>query len=220
MTHFEEELKHLKQEVNILFVLVYTQLSKAREALLKSDKDLAREVIQTEKRVNSQELRIDRDCENYFALYNPVAVDLRYLLAVLKINSNLERTGDIAEGIARFVVESNAIFDVELLESSQLLRMFDEAIGIMEDIEAAFENEDTTIARSIFKRDEILDRINREANKNLADYIQKNMANIEQALYALSAIRKLERVGDQAKNIAEELIFYIEAKVLKHSKKL
>ncbi|MFA6260295.1 MAG: phosphate signaling complex protein PhoU [Bacteroidia bacterium] len=220
MTHFEEELKHLKQEVNILFVLVYTQLSKAREALVKSDKDLAREVIQTEKRVNSQELRIDRDCENYFALYNPVAVDLRYLLAVLKINSNLERTGDIAEGIARFVVESNAIFDVELLESSQLLRMFDEAIGIMEDIEAAFENEDTEIARSIFKRDEILDRINREANKNLADYIQKNMANIDQALYALSAIRKLERVGDQAKNIAEELIFYIEAKVLKHSKKL
>lgn len=220
MTHFEEELKHLKQEVNILFVLVYTQLSKAREALITYDKDLAREVIQTEKRVNSQELRIDRDCENYFALYNPVAVDLRYLLAVLKINSNLERTGDIAEGIARFVIESNAPFEVELLESSQLLRMFDESIGIMEDIEAAFENEDTTIARSIFKRDEMLDRINREANKNLADYIQKNPVNTEQALYALSAIRKLERVGDQAKNIAEELIFYIEAKVLKHSKKL
>lgn len=220
MTHFEEELKHLKQEVNILFVLVHSQLIKAKDALIRLDKDLAREIIQTEKRVNAQELNIDRDCENYFALYNPVAVDLRYLLAVLKINNNLERIGDIAEGIAKFLVETENTFDQELLKSSKLIKMFDESISIMEEIETAFEREDTSIARRIFKQDEILDKINRETNQNIANYIQKNPTNVEQALYVLSTIRKLERVGDQAKNIAEEIIFYVEAKVLKHSKKV
>ncbi|MCX6185517.1 MAG: phosphate signaling complex protein PhoU [Bacteroidetes bacterium] len=220
MTHFEEELKHLKQEVNILFVLVHSQLIKAKDALIRLDKDLAREIIQTEKRVNAQELNIDRDCENYFALYNPVAVDLRYLLAVLKINNNLERIGDIAEGIAKFLVETENTFDQELLKSSKLIKMFDESISIMEEIETAFEREDTSIARRIFKQDEILDKINRETNQNIANYIQNNPTNVEQALYVLSTIRKLERVGDQAKNIAEEIIFYVEAKVLKHSKKL
>lgn len=220
MTHFEEELKHLKTDVNIMFALVHTQLSKAKDALVRLDKDLAREIIQTEKRVNAQELNIDRDCENYFALYNPVAVDLRYLLAILKINNNLERTGDIAEGIAKFLVETQQSFDQELLASSKLLNMFDECVSIMEEIEYAFENEDTAKARSIFKQDEILDNINKEANKSIADYIRLHPDNIEQALYVLSTIRKLERVGDQAKNIAEEIIFYVEAKVLKHSKKV
>ncbi len=220
MTHFEEELKHLKHEMNIMFALVHTQLSKAKDAFIRMDKDLAREIIQTEKRVNAQELNIDRDCENYFALYNPVAVDLRYLLAVLKINSNLERTGDIAEGIARFLVAIEQKFDEELLQSSKVLKMFEESISIMEEIEAAFENEDTIKARSIFKQDEIINKINREANERIAEYIRLKPDNVEQALYILSTIRKLERVGDQAKNIAEEIIFYVEAKVLKHSKKV
>jgi phosphate transport system protein len=220
MRHFEEELKQLKHEVNIMFALVYTQLNKAKKSLLELDKDLAREIIRTEKRVNAQELTIDRYCENFFALYNPVAVDLRYILAVLKINSNLERTGDIAEGIAKFLVETEQKFDAELLEISGLKRMFDASVKIMEEIEQAFENEDTDIARSIFKHDEVLDKINRDANQQLAGYIQTHPENIHQALYVLSTIRKLERVGDQAKNIAEELIFYVEAKVLKHSKKV
>ncbi len=220
MTHFEEELKHLKQEVNIMFALVRTQIAKAKDALVRLDKDLAREIIQTEKRVNAQELNIDRDCENYFALYNPVAVDLRYLLAILKINNNLERTGDIAEGIAKFLIQTQQSFDQELLTSSQLLKMFDECVSMMYEIEDAFENEDTIKARSIFKQDEVLDRINLEANKNIEAYIRLHPDNIEQALYVLSTIRKLERVGDQAKNIAEEVIFYLEAKVLKHTKKV
>lgn len=220
MTHFEEELKHLKQEVNIMFALVRTQIAKAKDALVRLDKDLAREIIQTEKRVNAQELNIDRDCENYFALYNPVAVDLRYLLAILKINNNLERTGDIAEGIAKFLIQTQQSFDQELLTSSQLLKMFDECVTMMYEIEDAFENEDTIKARSIFKQDEVLDRINLEANKNIEAYIRLHPDNIEQALYVLSTIRKLERVGDQAKNIAEEVIFYLEAKVLKHTKKV
>ena len=87
MTHLEEELTMLKSEITVMWQMVISQLYKTREALLEFDKDLAREVVSTEKRVNSLELKIDRDCENIFALFNPVAVDLRTVLAILKILS-------------------------------------------------------------------------------------------------------------------------------------
>ena len=101
MTQLETELRHLKEEVNIMWDLVRAQLLKGLSALLNFDQDLAREVVVMERRINGTELKIDRDCENIFALYSPVAIDLRFFLAVLKINTNLERTGDIAEGIAK-----------------------------------------------------------------------------------------------------------------------
>lgn len=218
MTHLDTELESLKGEIISEWNIVITQLKKIQDALLRFDKDLAREVVLNEKRVNAYELKVDRDCENIFALFNPVAVDLRFVLAVLKINNNLERTGDIAEGIGKFIVKVETPFDKNLLDVTQTLKMFDVSVSMMSDVLSSFEKEDTTLARSIFKQDEILDEINRSANAVVVNYIRNNSNNIEQALYILSTIRKLERVGDQAKNIAEEIIFYIEAKVLKHKK--
>lgn len=218
MTHLDAELQMLKGEAISMWNLVISQINKAHDALLRFDKDLAREVVLNEKRVNSYELKIDRDCENIFALFNPVAVDLRFVLAVLKINNNLERTGDIAEGIGKFVISEKASFDRSLLEIAQVETMFLESLAMLSDVLTAFEKEDTALARSIFKRDEILDNINVGANALIADFIRKNPDKLEQSLYILSTIRKLERVGDQAKNIAEEIIFYVEAKVLKHKK--
>lgn len=199
-----------------MWILVQSQLNKAKEAMVQFDKDLAREVLIKEKRVNSYELKIDRDCENIFALYCPVAIDLRFLLAALKINTNLERIGDIAAGVALHVVQSSENFDIKALESSSLLRMFDEAINIFIDTRSAFEKEDTALARSIFKRDDVLDAINENAVETIGDLIRADMDSLDEGLYILSIIRKLERVGDQAKNIAEEIIFYVEAKILKH----
>lgn len=216
MTPLENEINAVKKELISMWILVQSQLNKAKEAMVQFDKDLAREVLIKEKRVNSFELKIDRDCENVFALYCPVAVDLRFLLAALKINTNLERIGDIAAGIALYVVESNVHFDVEKLESISLIRMYDEAVNILIDTRTAFEKEDTVLARSIFKRDDVLDAINEKAPAAVADVIKADMNGIPEALYMLSVIRKLERVGDQAKNIAEEIIFYVEAKILKH----
>ena len=219
MTHLEEELTKLKSEITDMWMMVISQLHKTKEALLQFDKDLAREVVATEKRVNSRELKIDRDCENIFALFNPVAVDLRTALAVLKINNNLERSGDIAEGIAKYIIYAEQPFNQELLDSTQILRMYDETNMILEDVLKAFESEDTRLARSIFKRDEIVDEINVKANDVIADFIRSHPDKIEEALYLISMIRKLERVGDHCKNIAEEIIFNIEAKVLKHKSK-
>jgi phosphate transport system protein len=219
MTPLDNEIAHLKSELLSMWQMVLTQLKKAEESLLKKDKDLAREVVLTEKRVNAFELKIDRDCENILALFAPVAIDLRLLLAVLKINMNLERTGDIAEGIAKFIINLPEDFDIKLLEITRVIEMFKQGNDMIAEVMDAFEKEDTLLARKVFKKDDLLDEINKEAATVIADYISENPSKTESALYILSSIRKLERVGDQAKNMAEEIIFYSEAKVLKHKSK-
>jgi len=218
MTPLEQEIEAVKSELTNMWMLVQSQLNKAKEAITLYDKDIAHEVLVKEKRVNSFELKIDRDCENIFALYCPVAVDLRFLLAALKINTNIERIGDIAAGIAKHVVESPTNFDTAAMEKSGLIRMYEEAINIFADTRIAFEKEDTALARSIFKRDDVLDNINDNSPAAITEIIKSDSATLPEALFILSIIRKLERVGDQSKNIAEEIIFYVEAKILKHAK--
>lgn len=219
MSHLDIELQQLKSEAIKMWTLVNLQLEKGKDSIVKLDKDLAREVILSERRVNAYELKLDRDCENIFALFNPVAIDLRFVLAVLKINNNLERTGDIAEGIAKFVINVDSNFDTKLLEITRVVEMYEAAITMMNNVLEAFDKEDTALARKVFQADEFLDDINIKANSAIAEYLRDHSESIENALYALSIIRKLERVGDQAKNMAEEIIFYIEAKVLKHRSK-
>ncbi|MGN6181986.1 MAG: phosphate signaling complex protein PhoU [Mucilaginibacter sp.] len=218
MTPLEQEIEAVKSELTNMWMLVQSQLNKAKEAITLYDKDIAHEVLVKEKRVNSFELKIDRDCENIFALYCPVAVDLRFLLAALKINTNIERIGDIAAGIAKYVVDSPSNFDQAAMEKSGLIRMYEEAINIFADTRVAFEKEDTVLARSIFKRDDVLDDINDNSPAVITEIIKSDSSALPEALFILSIIRKLERVGDQSKNIAEEIIFYVEAKILKHAK--
>src|SRR5688572_18717780 len=142
MTHLDIELKRLKDENLEMFELVMSQLAKGRDSLLNYDKAMAREVNFNEKRVNALELKIDKDCENIFALFNPLAVDLRFVLACLKINSNMERIGDIADGIARYVVESSTNFDAELLSATRINEMYDTALSMLKDVQHSFEHED------------------------------------------------------------------------------
>lgn len=219
LTPLDNELQQLKSETIKMWEMVLSQLEKTEKALLNMDKDLAREVILTEKRVNAYELKIDSDCEDIIALFAPVAINLRFLLAVLKINMNLERTADIAEGIAKFIVNISEEFDSELLEITRVTEMFRQGNEMIYEVMNAFEKEDTTLARKVFKKDDLLDDINANAANAVTKYIQTYPHKIEPALYILSSIRKLERVGDQAKNMAEEIIFYSEAKVLKHKSK-
>jgi len=216
MTQLEIELQLLKDEAVHMWTLVISQLIKAKTAMIEFDKDLAREVVLKERRVNGSELKIDRDCENIFALLTPVAIDLRFVLAILKINSNLERIGDIAEGIAKHIILAEKPFRQELLESSGLIEMYEEGIRMLQDTLTSFENEDGILARGVFKKDDLLDEINEGVNQAVTGYLKNHPEELDQALTIHSIVRKLERVGDQAKNIAEEIIFYVEAKVLKH----
>ena len=177
MTQLEVELQQLRDEVKNMWHLVDSQLQKARKALINFDKDLAREVVIKEKRVNGAELKIDRDCEDLLALYQPVAIDLRFLLAVLKINSNLERIGDIAEGIAKYIIDAESLFSEELIKASRVMSMFDESVIMLTDTLSAFENEDTILARGVFKKDEFLDEINVNANEHIIDYLKDHPTN-------------------------------------------
>lgn len=220
MNQLEKEISLLKEEVLNMWSLVQTQLAKSKKALLTFDEDLAREITLKENRVNAYELKIDLDCENILALYSPVAIDLRFLLAVLKINSNLERIGDIAEGIAKYILLFGNKFSEKVLTRTQLMQMFDEAVNMLIDTRMAFESEDTVLARSVFKKDEILDEINSRGNENISACIKEDMGSLDESLYVLTIIRRMERVGDQVKNIAEEIIFFVEAKVLKHAENL
>lgn len=219
MTHLESELKKLRDDTESMWQLVISQLEKSYRALIDFDKGLCHEVVATEKRVNAMELALDRQCEHLFALHTPVATDLRFVLAVLKIINNLERLGDIAEGICKYLKSEEQPYEPQLVEVIQLDEMFVKALSIVEDALVAFQEEDTKRARTIFQKDEELDRINNLANERLISYLGDHPNATGQALNALSIVRRLERVGDQSTNMAEEVIFYIEAKVLRHKGK-
>ncbi|HOZ81494.1 MAG TPA: phosphate signaling complex protein PhoU [Bacteroidia bacterium] len=219
MTHLDVEIARLKKDMLDLFGMVKLQLEKSKQALIHLDKDLAREVMVNEKRVNAVEIKLDRDCENIIALFNPVAIDLRFVLACLKIINNLERTGDIADGIARYVLNIKLEPAQKLIDTTRLVEMYDISCNMLDVVMTAFAEENTNLARSVFGMDDKLDEIFHQSNQKVGEFIKENPDRINQSLYVFSASSKLERVGDQCKNIAEELIFFVEAKVLKHSVK-
>jgi phosphate transport system protein len=219
MTHLQEQLDRLKGNLADLGHLVHTQISKSQTALLTRDPDLANEVIFHERRVNAFELKIDKDCEETFALFAPVANDMRLVFSTLKINGDLERIGDYAEGIAKILLLQKMDFDEELINALELPQMYNKALKMLEDVITAYSNNDSKLARSVFSRDADLNEINRKAIGITTGYCQAHTERIQQALYLLSIIRRLERMGDHITNIAEEIIFFREALVLRHGNK-
>ena len=219
MTRLQEELDHLRESLSDMALLVTQQLQKSIHSLLDEDEDLANEVVYNEKRVNAYELRIDQDCEQIFTLLNPMAQDMRFVISTLKINTDMERIGDYAEGIAKLVLLGNKSFNKKLIEEIGLTQMADGVVEMMELVIKAYRDDDTKIARSVFSKDSVLDAINQQASVIGEKYIRQETDQIQQTLLIISIIRKLERVGDHITNIAEEVIFSKEATVLKHLNK-
>ncbi len=215
----EHQRELLNQYGFEMISLCQSQLEKAKEAFINHDTDLAEEVINIEKRVNALDLKIEKDCEKFLALYNPVAIDLRFIIATLKINFELERIADHAEGISRFVVEEKKALPTSLIEVLNFETMCETVTSMFDNILVAYEEKDVKTARKVFKKDKVLDKIYQKSFKLIEQEIKKNVDITEQALILFSAIKKMERVGDLLKNIAEEIIFYIDAEVVKHKKK-
>ncbi|MFN8416836.1 MAG: phosphate signaling complex protein PhoU [Cytophagaceae bacterium] len=221
MNLLETELGELKSELVDMTLMAKSQMERAITAFYTHDHDLAKEVILNEKRVNGSELKIDSRCEHILALFNPVAIDLRFVVASLKMVSDLERIGDNAEGISNYLIRSEKPFDPELIEILRFKEMTNVALEMLTILCESFETDNTKLARTVFSKDDMLDEINVASNEIVAEYIRKNVNDkekVEQAIYLLSIIRKVERVGDYVTNIAEEIIFYVKAKVLKHKK--
>lgn len=219
MISLDQHKETLNQIGIEMLQLCHKQLVNARSAFIEHDSDLAEEVLHTESRVNALELKIDRDCERFIALHNPVASDLRFVLATLKINFFLERIGDYASGISRYIIDSDTSIDQPSLDKLQLTEMFDAAISMFEDIADAYVEIDSKRARKVFKKDKVLDKINHEAMTIVEAMIKQSPEKTKQYLLLFSIIKKLERIGDHITNIAEEIIFIREAEVVKHKKK-
>lgn len=219
MKHTESELLALREDVGAMWRLVLSQLEKSRQAYLSGDVELAREVASREKRVNTFELKVDSDCENYIALFAPKAVDLRLVLSLIKISGTLERIGDFAEGIARHVIVDGCdAVAAELKEELKLEEMFDTVISMLSDSFVALESENTRLSGRIMQKDEQVDRLYRDAFGVLSDYAASHPEQARCVLETMLVMRKIERVGDHCSNIVEEIVFYIDAKILKHSK--
>lgn len=219
MANAEYQREVINQAAFDMLNLCKSQLNKAKNAFLLQDGDLAEEVIHTENRVNAMDLKIGKDCEKFLALYNPVAMDLRFIMAVLKINSDLERIADHARNVSNYVIEVDKQIPSHLIKVVQFEKMYSTIDSMMDNITFAYSENDVKVARKVFKKDKILDKINTQSFTILEEEIKKDTTIIGEVLLLFSVVKKLERVGDLIKNIAEEIIFYVDAEVLKHAKK-
>lgn len=214
----EDELKSIRQEILDMWTLVYDQMNNVCEAIPTVDKEKAWDVLIREKRVNAYELKLDCDIEDFLVLYNPVAVDMRFIVAMLKINTDLERIGDFAENIARFIIRQDGErIDAELQEKTRLKEMADAVLDMLATAKTALENEDLALANTLFEKDNLVDEINAASTKALADYIGQHPEKAAFCLDFKGVFLRLERTGDHITNLAEEIVFYIDAVVLKHS---
>jgi phosphate transport system protein len=218
MSTLELELQALKENLVDMCGLVRTQLAKCKEVIDKKDPELAEEVISGEKKVNVQEIAIDRDCENILALHTPVATDLRLVLATLKITNDLERIGDNAKNLARWLKANLGKVPDKLLREYELPAMLEVLVEMLGDMGEAVSKSDSKLARKATKKDEILNEHKKKAFKTTVDLVRQYPDDAKALLNLFAISRNLERAGDLTKNIAEEIVFHIEAKVLKHKK--
>ncbi|HNY24217.1 MAG TPA: phosphate signaling complex protein PhoU [Bacteroidales bacterium] len=221
MKYTENEISLLKTHHFEMWNLVQTQVNRSFQALERADANLAREVLSREKYVNAQELVVDHHCENFIALYAPVAVDLRFVISLLKITNNLERIGDFAESIALFVFKHlKEPLPKELWKALKMDNMMHTAQDMLSVARTSLTAGKSDDCGKILAMDDILDEINARAVSVLAGYIRSHPDAAEDMLYTSAVIRRIERIGDRVENIAEDIVFFIDAKELRHLKDL
>jgi phosphate transport system protein len=211
---FEKELESLKTSLIKMGSAVEDGISLSLQALLQDDEPMARKVIESDERVDSLEIEIDNAVIDILALKQPVASDLRLIVAVQKINNDLERIGDHAVNIAESVVglKETAVME-PLLE---LPRMADLTRSMLRDALDSFILVNPELARSVLERDDQIDELNRNMNRAVIESTKSGKITIESGLHLIRISRNLERVADLATNIAEEVIFLTQARVVKH----
>ncbi len=220
ISQIESELNNLRTSLLELANLALMQLDKAGSALKNNDLELVNEVLHYEKRVNGLEVNVEKAAENILALYNPVANDLRFVLSTLKINLNLERIGDYATGIAKLVKRRGSGYNPKLLELLAIEECFETChLMLLSTIEALEPLENGDSLRGIFLKDDVLNGAQQGAPDKIIEYLATSKDDFKECLELYVVVRKLERIGDHVKNIAEEIIFYKEAKILRHTKK-
>ncbi|MFA6598720.1 MAG: phosphate signaling complex protein PhoU [Ignavibacteriaceae bacterium] len=213
-THFDIQLAKLKTRLFKMCSLVDEQVQFALRAIEEEDVSLAEMVIERDNKVDKYDVKIEKICQKLFALNQPVAMDLRLIMSAMTINTNLERIGDIAVNIAEnFILlkKKPAFLERTTINSMSLLvkEMLRNAID-------SFIQNDPKLAEKVIRADDALDAFNAENHKVLIDIMKEDKENIEAAVAFLGTSREMERIGDHATNIAEDVYFIVEADLIKH----
>jgi phosphate transport system protein len=211
---FDQQLEKLKTRILKMCSLVDEQVDIALRSIDEGNAELANLVIEREKKVDKYDLKIDKICQKIFALNQPVAMDLRLIMSALAISSNLERMGDIAVNIAEnsLMLEKKPDFmnRIHFPEMSKIAREM-----IRNSIDS-FIQDDANLAKKVIEMDSTLDKFNKENHQILINVMKENQDNIQPAVVMLVTSRQIERLGDHSTNIAEDVYFIVEARMVKH----
>ena len=215
--HFQHEIELIKRQILALSALVEERVYMAVRSVLQHDRNLARTVIEGDKEIDAKEVEVEEDCLKVLALHQPVAIDLRFLIAVLKLNNDLERIADLAVSIANRAL---AIADTDGVTVPPGLREMGEKVKtVLRKSLESLVNLDLDLARGVLSSDDEIDDLNRGLHEALQAAIRAEPKKLEGLLSLISVSRNLERIGDHATNIAEDVIYLVEGEIVRHSKR-
>ena len=212
--HFDEELQALKNDLLDMGGRAEAVIQKSIEALKRRDPRLADEAIADDRAIDRLEIDIDERCVSLLALRQPMAVDLRFITAALKIGNDLERVGDHAVNIAGSA--KRLASEPPLKPLVDIPRMADLAATMLREGLDAFVRRDSSTARELVKRDDEVDALNHQMFRELLSFMIEDPRTITRAMELILVARNLERVADLATNVAEEVVFIAEARIIKH----
>ena len=212
--HFDEELAQLKHQLLAMGGLAEERVRQAVRSLVERDRTLMAQVILGDAELNRYHVEIDDRCFKLLALHQPMAGDLRTIVAAVKINSDLERVGDLAVNIAEAV--RRYLLHPPVKELIDIPRMAEIAQDMLRDALDAYVRRDTNLAKIVLNQDDKLDALKTTVFRELLTHMLRDAATIEPALDLILVSRHLERIGDHATNVAEDVIFMVLAKDVRH----
>jgi phosphate transport system protein len=212
--HLHRDLENLQQRVLALAAAVEQTVEKAIRALFERDVPLAQTLMESDTPIDLEENQIEEDCLKILALHQPVAVDLRRVAAILKINTDLERMADLAVNIAERAAALGRGPEVPV--PAAFRQMTDLTNTMVRDSLDAFVNLDAALAKRVCRMDDEVDRYNREIIDLVSRFMKQSANHVDAGLHLFSAARQLERIADHATNIAEDVVYLAEGKIIRH----
>ena len=212
--HFLREMDRINQQLIAVGGSVEKQVNDAYEALCNLDVPAAQRVIRQDEEVDTEEVQLEEECLKLLALYQPVAVDLRLIVSILKINMDLERIGDHAAHISRIGIRLAELPHIELPQSMHTI--YQQSKLMLRKSLLAFVEADSTMAEAVLRMDEEIDALCKATMPGQIELIRGNPEETEQRLMVITACRQLERIGDHAANIAEDVIYLLSGDIIRH----
>ena len=212
--HIERQIESLKERILRLGTLVEEAISKSITALINRDTSLAQRVIVNDSDIDAMEVEVEEECLKMLALYQPVAADLRFVVAALKINNDLERMGDLARNIAKRVTQLEGGDPYDL--PPEIRTMVTQAQEMVRQCLDAVVKRDPTLARQVREEDDIVDEARQRIQRRVLQGIKDHPENVENLLRINSVSKHIERIADMATNIAEDVVYMVEGDIVRH----